>query len=464
MSIKDFVKQVHAKKIDVVKNTKEALCALEGINSKHHFMTVVSSDLALAQANAVAKNPKGRLAGLPITVKDCILVKGVESTASSAVLKGYVPLFSATVIDRLIKEGAIILGKTVQDEFGFGTFCLNVGKGIEVPTHPIDPTHVCGGSSGGSGGITRAANFVHASIAETTGGSIESPAAFCGVVGMCPTWGTVSRYGLIDYASSLDKIGPMAKSVEDAKLVWEVMIGQDEKDSTSVKHPQEKTALKTVGVIRALVDKADPEVKQRIKEAEELFKKQGIKLIDIDLPITERYAIETYYVLALAEASTNLAKYCGMRYGATEKLEGDFNEYFSTVSEKYFGAEAKRRILLGTFARMAGHRDALYIQAAKVRRLIINEYKKEFQKCQVLLSPTMPITAPKRSDIEKLTPLQHYAMDLMTVGPNLAGIPHISVPVGESKGLPVGAMLMADHFEEHVLFDAATIIEKKDTN
>jgi len=459
MNIKEFVKKVQSAEIDVVEHTKKVLAELEKINKEHHYINTISTDLALAQARAVKKNPKGKLAGLPITVKDGICVKGVQSGAGSAILKGYKPLFDATVVKNLVDEGAIIVGKTAQDEFGFGGFCINVGKGFEIPTHPFDKERVTGGSSGGSAGITAKMTLKHVSLGESTGGSIESPAALCGVVGVCPTYGTVSRYGLIDYGNSLDKIGPMTKTVEDAEYLLSFMQSHDKKDSTSVKTKSPNKKIKKAGIIRALVKSSDKNVQKVFAEAEKRLVDAGIEVVDVKLPVTTDYAMQTYYILGLSEASTNLAKYCGMRYGAFKPLKGNFNEYFSTVRSEMLGEEAKRRIILGTFARMAGYRDAFYIKAAKVRRKIIEEFKKQFEDCQVLLSPTVPFVAPKREDLEKLTPLQLYAMDATTVGPNLAGIPHMSVPIGKSDGLSVGAMVMSDHYFEKTMFAAAKIIE-----
>jgi len=460
MNIKEFVKQVQQEQIDIVEHTEKVLEEAELITKKHHYLNTLSSDLARMQAKAIKKNPKGRLAGLPLTIKDGICVKGVESAAGSAILKGYKPLFNATVVQRLLDEGAIIIGKASQDEFGFGGFNVNVGVGYKVPTHPLDPLRVTGGSSGGCAGMTRKMTLMHASLGESTGGSIESPSALCGVVGVCPTYGTVSRYGLIDYANSLDKIGPMAKTVEDANFLWSLMIGKDHKDSTSIVTKCKKTKLKKAGVIRALVDSSDKEVQKSFADAEKKLSNAGVEVVDVELPITTDYAMQVYYVIALSEASTNLAKYCGMRYGVADPLKGSFNQYFSSIRAKYLGEEAKRRILLGTFARMAGYRDAFYIKAAQVRQKIIDEYKKTFKDCQVLISPTVPFLAPRREDLAKLTVLQLYAMDATTVGPNLAGIPHLSVPIGSQKNLPVGAMVMSDHFDEQVMFDAARILEK----
>ena len=426
------------------------------IDKEYHYFNIIDED--------PKKIGDGRLNNIAISVKDCICVKDLESRAGSKILQGYKPVFDATVIEKVKKEGAFIIGKTAQDAFGFGSFSVNVGKDMKIPLNPFDKKRSCGGSSGGSAGITQKASFKHISLAESTGGSIVCPASFCGVIGLCPTYGRVSRYGLMDYANSLDKIGPMAKSMEDIAVIMEIISGFDENESTTLneKVPKYTSFLKKdikgmkIGVIKeAFEEGIDQEVKNKVEEGISYMESQGAKTEKISLPLTQKYGIATYYLLAMCEASTNLAKYCGMRYGASEPVKGSFNEYFSEVRSKYFNDESKRRIIVGTFARMAGCRDAYYIKAAKVRTKIIEEYKKAFGKFDALVSPTMPIAAPKFEEIERLTPLQNYMMDVLTVGPNLAGLPHASVPVGFSKDLPVGMSIIADHYKEGLVFQAA---------
>lgn len=422
---------------------------LKKLSKEHHYL------------GAIVEEPHsegtGPLSGIHVSVKDCVCVKGVESTASSAILKGYLPVFDATVIERVKKAGGIIIGKTVQDEFGFGGFSVNVGKGVQIPLNPFDKTRSCGGSSGGAAGLTQKASFKHIAIAESTGGSIVDPASFCGVIGLCPTYGRVPRYGLMDYGSSLDKIGIMAKAMEDVALGMEVIAGHDPKDSTSLADPVPKytqsidkpiKGMRIAIVSETLGEGCDPRIKKLLLDKAAELKKHGAVIEQISLPFVQKYSLPTYYILALCEASTNLAKYCGMRYGATEKLEGSFNDYFSKVRGNYFGDEAKRRIILGTFARMSGYRDAYYITAAKVRTKIISEYKDAFKEYDLLLTPTMPVIAPKFDELKKLTPLQNFLMDIMTCGPNLAGLPHITVPAGTVEGMPVGLMLVGDHLQE----------------
>jgi aspartyl-tRNA(Asn)/glutamyl-tRNA(Gln) amidotransferase subunit A len=484
MDVNEFIKKVQKKEIDVVEHTKKVIAECRKINSEYHYFNEISEELALELAEAVAKNPKGRLAGLPVSVKDCICVKGVESRAGSRILTGYKPVFDATVIDKIKKEGGVIIGKTSQDEFGFGSFSVNVGLGMQIPLNPFDKKRSCGGSSGGSGGIAQKAGFPHISIGESTGGSIEAPASFCGVIGFCPTYGRVSRYGLMDYANSFDKIGPMAKSMKDAALMMEIIAGFDANESTTIDEPVEKytdyagkdiKGIK-IGVIKDAFGKGaekskisgttESGVSKEVSDAvwngiKKLEHAAGVKYQEISLPITMKYGLAAYYLLATAEASTNLAKFCGMRYGKHEKLEGSFNEYFTKVRSMHLTPEAKRRIMLGTFTRMAGYRDAYYLKATKVRTLIIEEYKKAFRKFDVLISPVLPILPPLIKDIEKLTPLQNYMADIMTVGPNLAGIPHASIPVGMAGKLPVGMMLMTDHLQEGKLIQIGSALENE---
>lgn len=468
--ISDFVNKVKEKQIDVVEHTHKVLDEIKKINKEYNYFNTISEELALEQAKAVKKNPKGRLAGVPVSVKDCIVVKGVESRAGSKILSGYKPVFDATVIEKAKAEGAIIIGKTAQDAFGFGGFSVNVGLGMKIPLNPFDKDRACGGSSGGAAGITQKINFPHIALSESTGGSIVNPASFCGVVGLCPTYGRVSRYGLMDYANSLDKIGPMGKNVEDTALMMNVIAGFDEKDSTSLNKSVDDyenvigkiVKNMKVGVIKeSLGEGTDAEIKDDVMKAMKGFEELGVKHEEISLPLTAKYGVEAYYLTAMSETSTNLSKFCGMKYGKHEKLEGSFNEYFSKVRSANFGEEAKRRIIIGTFARMAGFRDAYYIKSAQVRTKIIEEYKKAFKKVDCIISPTMPVIAPKFSEIKKLTPLQNYMMDSLTVGPNLAGLPHITVPCGIKDGMPVGMMLIGNHLMEGKLLQLAAAYEQK---
>ncbi len=471
MKTADFIKEVRKGNISAEENTHKILEEAEKINKEYNYFNKISKELALQQARGLDKKikagkAKGSLLGLPVTVKDCIVVKGVESTAGSKILKGYLPVFNATCVQRCIDEGAVIIGKTAQDEFGFGTFSANVGVGFKIPKNPFDKERACGGSSGGAAGYTQKTKFNHIAFAESTGGSIVAPASFCGVDGLCPTYGLVSRYGLMDYANSLDKIGPIGKTAEECALMLNVIAGRDKKDSTSLKAKKEdytsylKEDVKKlkVGIVKEAFGKGTQKIiSDKIKNTLLNF---NIPYDEVELPLNHKYAVAAYYLLSTTEASTNLAKYCGMRYGASEKLEGDFNEYFSKVRSFNFGTEAKRRIILGTFARMSGFRDAYYLKAAKARSKLIEEYKKVFKKYDILISPTMPILPPTFDEIKRLTPLQNYMMDIMTVGPNLAGLPHMSTTICYEKGLPVGMLMVSDHLQEGKLIQLAKEFEK----
>ncbi|MFH1456365.1 MAG: amidase family protein [archaeon] len=443
--------------MNIVEQTHGYIKEAKQLNKKYNYFNTICEDFALEQARKLDKHKgkKGKLHGIAVTLKDAICVKGVESSAGSKILKGYKPPFNSTVAQRLIDEGAIIIGKTAQDEFGFGSFSTNVGIGFKIPKNPFDETRVCGGSSGGAAGVTQKFSQSHIAMGESTGGSIVCPAAFCGVTGLCPTYGLVSRYGLIDYGSSLDKIGPMAKTVKECELALDVIAKHDKKDSTSLNVKRKPAKVKKIAIIRESFY-VDSEVKDVIMQKIDDTK---IKYKEISLPLNKKYANACYYLLAMSEASTNLAKLSGIRYGHEKPLKGDFNEYFSDVRSEGFTKEAKRRIIMGTFARMAGVRDAYYIKAAQLRTKLIQEYKNAFKNYDVILTPTMPILPPKFKDIEKLSPLQVYMLDELTCGPNLAGIPHMSVPVGFSKKLPVGMMLIADHLNENNLIKLGKEVE-----
>ena len=475
MRKKEFVNRVKSSEIDIVEHTHKIIDECKKLNRDYNYFNVISGELALEQANNIKKQLKQnknnlknkKLLGVAVSAKDAICVKGVESTAGSRILKGYKPLFDATVIRKAVEHGAIIIGKTAQDEFGFGSFSVNVGLDYKVPKNPFDAARLCGGSSGGAGGIAQKAAFPHIALGESTGGSIASPASFCGVFGLTPTYGRVSRYGLMDFGNSLDKIGTLGKNAYDAALLLECIAGFDENESTTINKPvddytnfnNKKRNNIRVGIIKETFKDIDRKVEKNVRNGIEKLKENGIKIEEISLELPVKYGLAAYYLIGTSEASTNLAKYCGMRYGISEELKGNFNEYFSSVRSKNFGQEAKRRIMLGTFARMSGYRDAYYIKAMKVRSKIVGEYKKLFKKYDALISPTMPILPPKFSEIEKLSPLQHYMMDIMLVGPNLAGLPHLNVPVGFENKLPVGMLLIGDHLEESKILQMGSLFE-----
>ncbi|MBI4360935.1 Asp-tRNA(Asn)/Glu-tRNA(Gln) amidotransferase subunit GatA [Candidatus Micrarchaeota archaeon] len=398
----------------------------------------------------------GPLSNTVIAVKDNLCVQGMPARAGSKILEGYVPPFTATCVQRLIDQGAVVAGKTVMDEFGFGTFNVNTEK---IPKNPHDALRCTGGSSGGSAAFTAFTGMP--SVAESTGGSITAPAAFCGVVGLTPTYGRVSRWGLIDYANSLDKIGVMATTVQDAFRLLYAMAGPDEKDATTTKPFPEKKRTNQIALLTTIWEKTDASIQKQCQKAAGQLQAQGVAVEEAPFPLADP-GLYAYYVLAMSEASTNLAKYCGLRYGIQPKPEESetYTEYFSRVRAQGFGAEAKRRLILGSFARTAGYRGKYYEKAAKVRTLVIREFKKLFEKYDALITPSMPCVAPRFREIERLSPLEHYAMDICTGAPNLAGLPHASIPCGRVSGLPVGLQIITNHFQEKTLSDVARQVEQ----
>lgn len=461
-SVRDFVENVRAGSIRVEDFVAKFIEEAKSINDSYHYFSVFCEELALETAKELDKKiarseAKGSLLGVPVSVKDCLWVKNVESASSSAILKGFKPFSHSEAVRRAVAEGAVPIGKTVQDEFGLGSFCVNVGRGFSIPKNPFDDEYCCGGSSGGAAGFARKISFPHVAISESTGGSIVNPASFCGVAGFCPSYGRISRYGLIDYANSLDKIGAIGKKIDDADLLVRAMTGKDVRDNTSVNFSDESCGVKTIGIVRQAFDLCEAQVKSEIMKAVDAlpFEKKFV-----DLPVSFKFGISAYYVLASSEASTNLAKYSGMRYGASLPLEGDFNKYFTGVRSEFFGDEAKRRIVIGTFARMAGFRDAFYLRAAKVRTLIVNEFRQAFEGVDAIVYPTMPITAPRFDKISRLSPLEHYRMDVLTIPPNLAGLPHATVPVDLVNDLPVGLLAIGPLFNDSAVVEVCKHAER----
>ena len=449
MSLKDYVEG--SKKFDNIQFFKQ----LKQKNATMNFMREIEQQ----------EGGSGELENVPFVVKDAICTEGVTTSAGSRILKDYEPVFDATVVQRLREAGAEFYGKTAQDEFGFGTFSTNNAFG--TPKNPHDKERVVGGSSGGAGAVVATVNQPLISIGESTGGSITNPAAYNGVVGITPTYGRVSRYGLVDYANSLDKIGVLAQDVYGAAKGLEVIAGHDENDQTTADRevPEFSNLEKKDNDLRIAVPKQYIEleglqegVKENFEDSLKKFEEMGAEVEEVDIPLLHKdVAVPSYYVLAMSEASTNLAKMAGMRYGHEadpEKYE-DYDEYFSEIRSEGFGEEVKRRILVGTYTRMAGYRDDYYIKAAKVRQKIINQFKEVFEEYDVVMSPSMPNIAPKIEEAEDMSPTEIYAMDTLTIGPNLAGLPMISVPNGKSGGMPTGLHIVGDHFEEEEILDVA---------
>jgi aspartyl-tRNA(Asn)/glutamyl-tRNA(Gln) amidotransferase subunit A len=451
ISVKEFLEQSKQGNIEYADFVHSFMDELNNANRKFRFMRFTNKQVP------TEKRPV--LFGLPFTIKDNICVKDMVSSAGSKILDGYEPPFDATAVARVRRAGAFIVGKTNQDEFGFGTFSTNSAYGI--PKNPNDPERSCGGSSGGAAAVIAALPYPQIALAESTGGSISCPAAFCNVVGLTPTYGLVSRYGLIDYANSLDKIGIISKSVHDAAIGLSMIAGHDDRDSTSLKvsakdYSRYSTKLKgiNIAVPKEYFENIDETVEKAVWDAIKKLESEGATYKEVSLPNT-KYALAAYYIVATTEASTNLSKFCGMRYGAHDKLEGNFNEYFTKVRTENFGEEAKRRIILGTFARMSGYREQYYMKAMRVRTLIIQDFKRTFKSFDAIAAPTMPVIAPRFTQIEKLSPLENYQMDVLTVPANLAGVPQISVPCGPFTGLH----LIADHMEEEKMLGIAAAFE-----
>lgn len=385
--------------------------------------------------------------GFPFSTKANLCVKGFETNAGSKMLKGYVPPFNATVADRMLaKEDFSFIGVANMDEFGFGTFGINT----EIPAkNAFDSEYVAGGSSSGSAVATAMIKY-HVSVAESTGGSISAPAALNGVVGFTPTYGSVSRYGLIDYANSLDKIGVMARRAEDARIVFDRIRGGDGYDATCSVEKITSENKKRIFVVNGMLSKASPKVRSAFERLlDKLGKDYTIEYVDSG---AMEKAIAPYYIIAMAEASTNLAKYTGYKYGPmSEEFYKQYNEFFTDAREG-FGMEAKRRILLGTFIRSESVKDKYYTRALVIRGMVIREMDK-LLKDGYILSPTLPITAPKISDAKKLTPVENYAMDLFTIPPNLGGFPHVSFPYDYIDGMPLGAQLVTGHGNDYAILD-----------
>jgi aspartyl-tRNA(Asn)/glutamyl-tRNA(Gln) amidotransferase subunit A len=429
----------------------------------------LSEERAYAQAQRV-DDVVGRgkalppLAGVPIAIKDVISTKGVRTTAGSKILANYVAPYNATVVDRLESAGAVILGKTNCDEFAMGS--SNENSGFHPVRNPRDRTRVPGGSSGGSAAVIAAGTAV-ASLGSDTGGSIRQPAALCGVVGLMPTYGRVSRYGLIAFASSLDKIGPFGKTVKDTALMLEVMAGRDPKDSTSAELPVPRYSESVGQPVRGLKvgipgeyfgEGLHPDVRGAVEVAIQDLAKAGCEIVPISLKHTG-YAIPTYYVVATAEASSNLARYDGVRYGVRASGAKTLAEMYRLTRDEGFGPEVKRRIMLGTYALSAGYYDAYYLKAQRVRTLIARDFDEAFAKVDAIVTPTTPTPAFKLG--EKVDdPLAMYLADIFTVTASLAGIPGVSVPCGNTQeGLPIGLQVLAKHFDEATVLRVGHVVE-----
>ena len=443
------------------------LAVIEAGEAAVHAFNLVTADRARAQARAVdatvaAGGDPGPLAGVPVALKDNLCTRGIPTTCSSRILAGWEPPYDATVVTRLAAAGAVAIGKTNMDEFAMGSSTETSAFGTTRNPHDLD--RVPGGSSGGSAAAV-AAGFAPLALGSDTGGSIRQPAALCGVVGMKPTYGTVSRYGLVAFASSLDQIGPFAGSVADAALLFDAIGGHDPLDSTSLNRPTPRVLSvlddgvdgMTVGILTELLDGAAPDVAARVHQAAEALAAAGARVEEVSVPEV-RLGLSAYYLIAPGEASSNLARYDGVRYGL--RIDAEDTAAMNTATRSQgFGAEVKRRIMLGTYVLSAGYMDAYYHQALKVRTRIIEGFVRAYARCDVLLGPTAPTTAfaigAKVDD-----PLTMYLSDVCTIPSNLAGHPAVSVPFGPGEdGLPVGVQLLGPALSEGTLFQVAAVVE-----
>ncbi|WP_337864964.1 Asp-tRNA(Asn)/Glu-tRNA(Gln) amidotransferase subunit GatA [Ignavibacterium sp.] len=464
-SITEKISLIQQNKISLIENVKQFLNRIDERKNLNAF-NFVFGDEAINSAKVIEQKIKsgkhGRLAGAVIAIKDVLAYKNHPLTCSSKILEDFTSLYTATAVQKLLDEDAIIIGKTNCDEFAMGSSNENSAFGPVL--NPIDESRVPGGSSGGSAAAV-AANLCDISLGTDTGGSIRQPAAFCGIYGLKPTYGRVSRFGLTAFASSFDTIGPFAKNIDDIALTLNIISGRDENDSTSVesepiKYPIENNAVKKIkiGIPKEYFGEGlDNEIRDSIYFLMGTLKLKGFEVEEISLPMTE-YNIATYYILTTAEASSNLARYDGARYGYRSKNSSTLEEMYVDSRTEGFGDEVKRRIMLGTYVLSSGYFDAYYRKAQKVRRLIKEDFDKAFSVVDLILTPTTPTAAFKLGE-KSNDPLQMYLSDIYTTSANLAGIPGLNIPIGKNKdGLPIGLQILANRFEEEKLFSLAKVI------
>ena len=457
-------------KITVADAVEASLAAVRASEDAIHAFLLVDEEGARARAAEVQKKIDageltGPLAGVPIAIKDNICTKGLATTCASKILQNFVPTYDAEVITRLEEAGAVIIGKTNMDEFAMGSTTETSAYG--VTKNPWNTEHVPGGSSGGSAAAV-ALNECFFALGSDTGGSIRQPSAFCGITGMKPTYGTVSRYGLIAYGSSLDQIGPMTKNVTDCAAVLETIASYDKKDSTSMKREKYDFTSALVRDVKGLRiglpkdyfgEGLDSEVKAAIFKAAETFKRMGAIVEEFDLGLVQ-YAIPAYYIIASAEASSNLERFDGVKYGYRTKEYSDLHSMYKKTRSEGFGSEVKRRIMLGSFVLSSGYYDAYYLKALKTKALIKQEFDKAFEKYDIILAPAAPTTAPLLGSSLQ-DPIKMYLSDIYTISANLAGIPGLSIPCGKDKmGLPIGMQLLGGCFQEKTLLCAGFAYEK----
>lgn len=462
--IHDIHEKLVSKQLSCTELTQSYLTEIEKANPELNAYVCVTAEEALQTAAAVdqkiaAGDSIGLLEGIPMALKDNMSTKGIETTCCSKILTGYKPIFDATVWELLKAQNAVLLGKVNMDEFAMGSSCENSCFGGAA--NPFDTGHVAGGSSGGTASAV-GGNIAAYGLGSDTGGSIRQPASFCGVVGLKPTYGAVSRYGLIAYGSSLDQIGPITKTVEDAAIVFDAIAQQDKRDSTSLGAVGGETCSQLnnsikgmkIGIAREYLDGVRDDVREAVLGAAKVYESLGAEIVYFDLPIL-KFALPVYYIIACAEASSNLGRYDGIRYGyKTAHYTGTHDMICRTRSEG-FGEEVKRRILLGTYVLSAGYYDAYYKKATDLRGTIIRAFNDAFAHCDVILAPTVPMTAFEKGHATS-DPIETYLTDICTVPVNIAGLPGISVPCGfNDKGMPIGMQLIGKSFGEATILNAA---------
>lgn len=469
LSIKQLRERISSREVKAVEVCRAALDRIEQLSNLNAFITV-TADSALAQAEQIDRAVESGealppLAGAIIAIKDNMVMRGVRTTAGSRILSNYKPPYTATAIERLEAAGAIIIGKTNCDEFAMGSSNENSAYG--TVKNPWDTARVPGGSSGGSA-VAVAAGMAIGALGSDTGGSVRQPASLCGVVGLKPTYGRVSRYGLIAFGSSLDQIGPFARSIEDVARLLKVIAGRDSNDSTSSDAEVDDYHSAIEGDVRGLRvgvpreyygEGLDAEVKEKVEAAIKKLEQMGAEIIEVSLPHTQ-YAVPVYYLIATAEASSNLARFDGVRYGFRAEEAATLKQMYSRTRDQGFGTEVKRRIMLGTYALSAGYYDQYYAKAQRVRSLIERDFRNAFASCDIIATPTAPTPAFRLGEKTE-DPLEMYLSDIYTITLNLAGVPGVSMPCGlSSDGLPIGIQLISRHFDEARLLRAAHNLEK----
>ncbi|MFH0783828.1 MAG: Asp-tRNA(Asn)/Glu-tRNA(Gln) amidotransferase subunit GatA [Pseudomonadota bacterium] len=450
--------------------TQSCLDRIEEIDADLKAFITIDKNGALQQAEEADRKRKngnvGKLCGIPLSIKDLLATKGLKTTCGSKILENYIPPYDATVVSKVKNEGAVVLGKSTMDEFAMGSTSETCSFGI--PRNPWKKGYVAGGSSGGSAAAVASFECL-ASLGSDTGGSIRQPASLCGIVGMKPTYGRVSRYGLTAFASSLDQIGPLCRSVADCALMMSVISGFDPMDSTSVNQavPDYSSCLVDglagvrVGVPPEYFSAGlDSEVESIVRNSIDVLKERGAEIVEVTLPHTD-YCVAVYYLIAPSEASSNLARYDGVHYGYRDKGADTLLDMYKGSRSKGFGSEVKRRILIGTYALSSGYYDAYYKKASQVRTLILNDFKKAFQCCDIIISPVTPTPAWPMGENDD-DPLSLYLSDILTLSANLAGVPGMSVPGGfTASGLPVGVQLQGPHFQEEMLLRVGYNLERE---